>query len=156
MQIQITAVGNNLDAWVDNGIDDYLKRFTREFPVSIKSVPAVKRPKNASIEQIVEQESQALLTAVPKNHRIIALDERGGQYTTRQFAQLIEQWRHDGDHVALLIGGADGLSETCRKHADQLISLSSMTLPHGLARLLLVEQLYRAWSLMRGMPYHRD
>lgn len=156
MNIQITAIGNNLDSWVEQGIQSYLKRFNREFPVTIKALPAVKRHKNASIEQVIQQESQALLDAVPKNYRIVALDERGKQPTTRQFSQTIERWRGDGDNVALLIGGADGLSAACRQQAQETLALSSMTLPHALARLLLVEQVYRAWSLLQGMPYHRD
>lgn len=142
--------------WVDSGVQDFLKRFTRQFPVSLEAIEATPRKNGQSSEQLQLADSQRIQQRLKPGERIVLLDERGKQHDTRSFAARIEHWQHDGRDVALVIGGADGHARSFKQQADEMMSLSPMTMPHGLARLVLVEQVYRAWTLSCGHPYHRD
>lgn len=142
--------------WVDAGAGDFLKRFNRQFPVSLEAIEAAPRKSGQTSEQLQQADGQRIAQRLRDNECVVLLDERGKKYDTRGFAQRIEHWQRDGRDVALVIGGADGHPDELKQRADELISLSAMTMPHGLARVVLLEQLYRAWTLSCGHPYHRD
>lgn len=156
MKLRVLCIGKRMPAWVDAGVDDFLKRFTRQFPLSLDVVEASPRKAGMTTEQLQDADSLRLSQRLKPNERVVLLDERGKRHDTREFAARIEQWQLDGPDVALIIGGADGHSKAFRQQAHELISLSAMTMPHGLARLMLVEQIYRAWTVISGHPYHRD
>lgn len=156
MKLAILAVGHRLPDWVAEGCQEYLKRMPREMPVAVHEIKPEPRSGGKTREQLMAAEKQRLQAALPHNARIIALDERGDNLTTLQLAQRLEQWMQDGRDVAFLIGGADGLDPTLKVQADGLLRLSSLTLPHAFARLMLCEQIYRAWSVIHNHPYHRE
>ena len=156
MKIRVLCIGKRMPKWVDAGVEDFLKRFTRQFPVSLDVVDATARTGGATQAQLQEADSNKLLAKIRDDDCVVALDERGKARDTKAFAAMIERWQLDGRDVVLLIGGADGHSDAMRERADALLSLSPMTMPHGLARLVLMEQLYRAWTLQSGHPYHRE
>lgn len=156
MKLRVLCIGKRMPAWVDAGVEDFLKRFTRQFPVTIDVLEAAPRKPGMTSEQLQQADSQRISQRLKPGERVVLLDERGKRYDTREFAARIEQWQLDGPDIALVIGGADGHSRDFRKQASELISLSPMTMPHGLARLMLIEQVYRAWTVISGHPYHRD
>lgn len=156
MIIHLIAVGTRLALWVENGFKDYQKRFPPECKLNLISIPLSKRTKNSRASQSIEDEEKKILAAIPKRSRIIALDSRGQMWNTRQLAQTLQQWQLERHDISLLIGGPDGLSPTCLSRAEQIWSLSALTLPHALVRILVAEQLYRAISLLQGHPYHRE
>jgi 23S rRNA (pseudouridine1915-N3)-methyltransferase len=154
--VAVIAVGERMPAWVDAALADYLERLPREWRTTLVTVRAVRRGAGRPAADALAAESQRLLAAVPRGALLVALDERGTQLATRQFAARLARWREQHGVIAFVIGGADGLHDEVRQRAAFLLSLSAMTLPHALARVLLVEQLYRAVSLLAGHPYHRD
>ena len=156
MQIYLIAVGQKMPEWVVHGYHAFADRLPPESGLRLIEVPALKRGRNADLTRIAAREGEALLAAVPRGARIIALDERGRQWSTRELAVQFDAWRQSGADVALLVGGPDGLHESCRQRAQQLWSLSPLTLPHALVRVIVAEQLYRAWSIGANHPYHRD
>jgi len=139
--------------WITAGFNEYTRRMPREAQISLLEIKPEPRTAGKITAQIMEAEAQRILAALPKNCRRIALDERGTQPTTRQ---LMQDWMREGGDVAFIIGGADGLHESVKQAAQQLLALSALTLPHALVRVLLAEQLYRAYSLMHNHPYHRE
>jgi 23S rRNA (pseudouridine1915-N3)-methyltransferase len=141
--------------WVKSGYDEYAKRLPRECRLQLVEIPAGKRGKGANLARAIQEEGERMLAALPKEAHVIALDMRGKQWDTPQLAQQLKDWLQDGHDVALLTGGPDGLAESCLKRADHLWSLSKLTLPHPLVRIVVAEQLYRAWTLLKGHPYHR-
>jgi len=141
--------------WVDEGFADYVKRMPRGYPVELVELKPASRTEGRSVEQILDQEATRIEQSCA-GHRMIACDERGRAWTTRDFADALVRWHDEGERVAFVIGSADGLSERVRAGASMLLSLSSLTLPHGLVRVLVAEQLYRAVSLASGHPYHRE
>lgn len=155
MRVQILAMGTKMPAWVQEGCETYLKRLPREFSVAIKELPLANRGKSTATAQVIEREGQQLLEAADPSHRLIALDSGGKQWSTEELAQQLADWRMEGTSVSLLVGGPDGLSDACRQRARHCWSLSKLTLPHPLVRVLLAEQLYRAWSLLNNHPYHK-
>ena len=156
MQLFIIAVGNKMPDWVESGYKEYEKRMPAECRLNLKEIRPADRSSNRSAESVMEAESTRIKSALPKNARIIALDERGKNVTTMQLAQKLEKWQQEGRDVAFVIGGADGLDSEFKEKADDLFRLSHMTLPHGMVRILLAEQLYRAWSITKNHPYHRS
>jgi 23S rRNA (pseudouridine1915-N3)-methyltransferase len=154
VKISIAAVGQRQPQWADAAIDAFIKRFPPGFAVTIKDVKAEVRAGQPT-ERILDAEALRLRAAIPSAAIVVALDERGQDWTTARFAQQIAQWRDASETVAFVIGGPDGLAPDLKRDARLLLRLSSMTLPHALARLLLVEQIYRAWSLLTNHPYHR-
>lgn len=156
MHIHLVAVGQKPPAWVNEAWREYARRMPRECKVHLTEIPAGRRHKNASITPIVAAEGARMLSAVPRGARVIALDERGREWDTRQLAAEMDGWMREGRDIALLVGGPDGLAQACRERADHTWSLSRLTLPHALVRIVLIEQLYRAWSLNARHPYHRD
>ena len=156
MKIQIIAIGNKMPPWVNATTQEYMKRMPRDCEVILKEVPAANRHKNSNADTIKDLEAKQLLAAVPNGNHIIALDEHGVQWSTQELSQQMDHWRHLGCNVTLLIGGADGLHHSCLQKAHQRLSLSKLTYPHPLVRVIIAEQLYRAYSILSGHPYHRE
>lgn len=155
MQIHLLAVGNRMPDWVNAGYAEYARRLPHECRLSLVEIAPAKRGKHPDIERIKRDEGERLLAAIPRAARAIALEVDGRAWTTLQLAQSLQSWMAEGQDVALLVGGPDGLAPACRERAEQHWSLSPLTLPHPLVRVLLAEQLYRAWSILSGHPYHR-
>ncbi|MGB2426952.1 MAG: 23S rRNA (pseudouridine(1915)-N(3))-methyltransferase RlmH [Alteromonas sp.] len=156
MRIQIVAVGNKMPSWVSEGCKEYLRRFPTDLAVNIVEIPPGKRGKNADIPRILQKEGELMLKAVGKGHRIVTLEVTGKSWTTPQLAQQLTEWRYDGRDVSLLVGGPEGLAPECTAASQQRWSLSALTLPHPMVRVILAESLYRAWSVMQNHPYHRE
>jgi 23S rRNA (pseudouridine1915-N3)-methyltransferase len=154
LKIRIIAVGHKMPDWVEQGCAEYLKRMPREMTVDIVELKPDKRAAGKGGEQVREAEGQRILEAAGRDY-LIALDEHGNEPTTLQLAGRMESWLADGRDVALAIGGADGLHEKVRQAAHWQWSLSKLTMPHGMVRVMLTEQLYRAWSVINNHPYHR-
>lgn len=155
MKLAIVAVGHKQPDWVLQGCAEYLKRMPRELPTSVIEIKPEPRGSKTR-EQLQATEKSRIQQAITDGMRIVALDEKGLDLTTKKLAERLESWMQDGRDTVLLIGGADGLDAELKSRADEMIRLSSMTLPHGMARLVLCEQLYRAVSLMKNHPYHRE
>ena len=155
MKLSILAVGHRQPDWVSEGCAEYLKRMPRELAMSVTELKPEPRGSKTR-EQLLAAEKARIDEALPPSIRLVILDERGEDLTTLKLAKRLEHWMQDGRDVALLIGGADGIDERLKARADDKIRLSSLTLPHGMARLLLCEQLYRAVSVIKNHPYHRE
>ena len=156
MRIHLLAVGERMPAWVNEAFGEYAGRLPGECSLSLREIPALKRGKNADLARIAEEEGARLLDAIPRDCFVVALDERGRSFSTTDLSQRLDEWMHSGRDLALLVGGPEGLTDACRRRADLTWSLSPLTFPHPLVRVILAEQLYRAWSLLRGHPYHRE
>ncbi len=141
--------------WVKAGYAEYAERLPRECALLLNEIPASKRGRNAAVAPIIRDEGERLLAAIPTGCRVIALDERGQEWSTTELAERLAGWLQEGGDVSLLVGGPDGLDAACRARADGVWSLSRLTLPHPLVRVVVAEQLYRAWSLLHHHPYHR-
>lgn len=155
MKIHLLAIGVRMPAWVKAGYGEYAERLPRECALHLLEIPASKRGQNADIARMVRDEGERLLAAAPAHSRLIALDERGQSWNTAELAEKLAGWLQEGREISLLIGGPDGLDPACRARADQIWSLSRLTLPHPLVRVVVAEQIYRAWSLLHHHPYHR-
>ena len=155
MKLVVLAVGHRQPAWVNDGCAEYLKRMPRELPASVTEIKPEPRGSKTR-EQLLAAEKTRLREAMAAGSRLVVLDERGDDLTTLKLAKRLEVWMQDGRDVALLIGGADGLDEEFKQQADDKLRLSSLTLPHGMARMVLCEQLYRAVSVLKNHPYHRE
>ena len=155
MRLLIVAVGLRVPDWAQTAWDDYAKRFPHEIKVELKAVKTEARA-SKTLETLVAAERTRIEAAIPKGTRIVALDERGTALTTMALAGRLRDWQLGGTDVALVIGGPDGLDPAFRQAAHERIRLSDMTLPHAFARVLLIEQLYRAWSINANHPYHRE
>ncbi len=151
----VAAVGRRMPAWVQAAWKEYSRRFPRGMSLELKEIPLAKRSKNAVVKSLRSAEGAALLASVPDGHRVIALDERGIQWSTPELASQLENWMREERGVCFLVGGPDGLAEECREKAHNVWSLGRLTLPHPMARTILVEQLYRAWTITQNHPYHR-
>lgn len=155
MRVHLLAVGIRMPDWVEAGFAEYAGRLPAECSLVLREIPPERRGKNADIERLRLKEGERLLAAVPKGARIIALDVTGRPWCTEQLAERLGAWMQDGRDVALLVGGPDGLSADCLAQAETRWSLSPLTFPHPLVRIVVAEQLYRAWSIIAGHPYHR-
>ena len=155
MKLLVVAVGLRVPDWAQTAWDDYAKRFPPELKVELKAVKTEPRA-SKSLETLYAAERERIEAAIPKGSRIVALDERGTTLTTLALAARLKTWQLEADNVALVIGGPDGLDPAFKQAAHERIRLSDLTLPHAFARVLLVEQLYRAWSVNAGHPYHRE
>lgn len=156
MRIQIVAVGTKMPAWVSAGVDEFIRRFPSDLPVNFTEIPAQKRGKNADIKRVLHKEGQLTMAAIPKDNRIVTLEVTGKPWDTPQLAKQLDAWKMDGRDVSLLIGGPEGLAPECIAAAEQKWSLSALTLPHPLVRIIVAESLYRAWSVTQNHPYHRE
>ncbi|KVE39214.1 23S rRNA (pseudouridine(1915)-N(3))-methyltransferase RlmH [Burkholderia sp. TSV86] len=155
MKLHIVAVGHKMPDWIAAGFDEYAKRMPPELRIELREVKPELRSGSRSADSVMAAEKQRIDAALPKNARVVALDERGRDWTTMQLAQALPAWQQDGRDVAFVIGGADGLDAQLKSRAELLLRVSSLTLPHGMVRVLLAEQLYRAWSITQNHPYHR-
>ena len=153
--ILVIAVGQKQPAWVEAVFDDYANRFPPDHRISLKEVKAEPRTSGKSVEVMKAAEAERITAAIPKDAICVALDERGQDMATQTFSDWLTRTKEDSHHIVFIIGGPDGLDEELKRRCTKLIRLSSMTLPHGMARVLLAEQLYRAWSLATNHPYHR-
>jgi len=155
MKIRILAVGSRMPGWVSEGCRDYQRRLPPEWRLELIEIPLGKRAVSQPASRAIEQESAALLKQIAASDFVIALDVRGKSLCTEALAEHLLRWQNEGRDIALLIGGPDGLSQDCLQRANLRLSLSELTLPHPLVRILLLEQFYRAWTINVNHPYHR-
>ena len=155
MKINLIAIGNKMPAWVDTASNDFLKRLPAEIKINSISLPLIKRGKNPDIPRIIRDESRKLLAAVPKDSLLVVLDVLGKPVSTVKLSAMLENWLQLGQDVSIVIGGPDGMSDELLSQASVKISLSELTFPHPLVRVILIEQIYRAWSILNNHPYHR-
>ena len=155
MKLFILAVGNKMPKWVDDGFADYAMRMSQEVTIELLKIKPEKRSKNIKISQLLCAEAKRIHAVLPPKCRTIVMDESGRHWSTVKLADSISSWMRNGGDTAFIIGGADGLDLEIKKSADEVLALSALTLPHGLVRVLLAEQLYRAVSLIKPHPYHR-
>ena len=155
MKLLIVVVGQRVPDWAQTAWDDYAKRFPYELKVELKTVKTEPRA-SKTLDNLYAAERGRIEAAIPKGYRIVALDERGTTLTTVALANKLQSWQLESDDVALVIGGPDGLDPAFRQAAHERIRLSDLTLPHAMVRVLLIEQLYRAWSINANHPYHRE
>lgn len=156
MKLLIVAVGHKMPAWVNEGYTEYAKRMPRETRIELVEIKPEKRAGGKTKEQVHEAERQRIAAALPANCELVALDERGQEWSTLELAEVLKGWMQGGRDVAFVIGGADGLHPELKRRADRLWSLTRLTLPHGLVRVVLAEQLYRAVTVIQNHPYHRE
>jgi 23S rRNA (pseudouridine1915-N3)-methyltransferase len=156
MILTVAAVGQRMPAWVQTAWKEYARRFPRGMSLELKEITLAKRSRNADIESLRNAEGDALLACVPRGHRVIALDERGKQWSTAELAVQMENWMREERGVCFLVGGPDGLANACREQARNVWALGRLTLPHPMVRAILAEQLYRAWTITQNHPYHRS
>jgi 23S rRNA (pseudouridine1915-N3)-methyltransferase len=156
MHIRLVAVGERQPAWVDDAFSIYTGRFPPQWKFRMDVIATARRNKTGSAVRSIESEGELILGKLADPEQVVLLDEKGRQLTSKSLAARLSGWQSDGRDLAFIIGGPDGVSDACRNRADFVWSLSDLTLPHGLARVLFAEQLYRAWSLASGHPYHRE
>jgi 23S rRNA (pseudouridine1915-N3)-methyltransferase len=155
VKVRLVAVGTRLPKWIEQGVAEFQQRLPREWRFELVEIPVAARGDNADIARLKRAEGEKMLRAVPVGAEVIAFDERGESLSTLDWAKALEGWQRHGRDVALLIGGPDGLAPDSLARAQRRWSLSKLTLPHALARVVVLEQLYRAWSVTQGHPYHR-
>jgi 23S rRNA (pseudouridine1915-N3)-methyltransferase len=155
MRVRVVALGHRMPGWVSAAVADYAQRLPREWAFALVELRPEPRDRGRSIDALLAAEAARIATACA-GYRIVALDERGIAWTTRQVATHLRQWRDAGEDVAFVIGSADGLAPQLKAKASAVLALSALTLPHGLVRVVVAEQLYRAYSLLTDHPYHRD
>jgi len=156
VKLCIVAVGHRMPAWVQAGFDEFARRMPRELPLQLVEVKAEPRTSGKTVDAMMAAEAARIEAVLPPRCRRVILDERGADLSTLALAQRLESWQGEGQDVALIIGGPDGLSPALKASAHEAIRLSSLTLPHALVRPLLAEALYRAWTVLRNHPYHRE
>jgi len=156
MQVRVIAVGTRMPGWVDEAVDAYAKRMPPELRVEWRAVKAEPRDGGAAAARCMAREAQRIREAMPAGARLVVLDERGADLTSAKLSERLLAWQRDARAVAIVVGGPDGLDPALKAQADESIRLSSLTLPHALVRPLLAEQLYRAWTIAGGHPYHRE
>lgn len=156
MKLYLIAVGHKMPDWISAGYEEFAKRMPRDFPLQLIELKPDKRNAARTPQQVMAEEAERILAAIQSAARVLALDERGANWTTMKLAENMKDWQRDGRDTVFIIGGTDGLDPSVKKRADQLLQLSAMTLPHGMVRVLLAEQLYRAVSILNNHPYHRE
>ena len=155
MKLRVVALGHRMPAWVAAGWDDYARRMPREFALELVELKPEPRDRGKPVPRLLAAEAPRIAAACKDAH-VVALDERGEPWTTRRLAEALARWRDEARDAAFVIGSADGLAEPVKSGAAAVVALSALTLPHGLVRVIVAEQLYRAVSLLSGHPYHRD
>ena len=156
MHIRLIAVGDRQPSWVDSAFDDYVARLPRQWQFCLKTIATVKRQKSVPVETAKEAEGEKILGKIKPSEHVVVLDERGKQFSSKELAEKVDKWQTVGEDIVFVIGGPDGVSAGVLARGNSLWSLSKLTLPHGLARVFFAEQIYRAWSLSTGHPYHRE
>ncbi len=155
MKIRLLAVGNKMPAWVEQGYQEYARRLPRDCSLELVEISPGHRGKNANTDKAMQQEADALKKAIRPGEHVVALAVEGKPWSTERLSEELEGWRNQGGDVALLVGGPDGMTDDVLRLAKQRWSLSLLTLPHPLVRVLLSEQIYRAWTILQGHPYHK-
>ena len=156
MKITILSVGHKMPAWIQEGFQEYTRRMPPEIRIELLELKPEERGGGRSSDKARDTEGERMLAALPADATLLALDERGKSVTTQGLSVMLADWMRDGSHPVFAIGGADGHAQAVRDRADKLVSLSALTLPHGMVRVVLAEQLYRAWSILARHPYHRE
>lgn len=156
MKMHLIAVGKKMPTWVEQGYQEYTKRLPSDFNLNLIEIEPGQRNKNLDVRRALQQEEEKILKAIPESSFVVALAIQGQNWDTEQLAKKLETWRLHHAHICFLVGGPEGLSETCLKRAHAQWSLSALTLPHPLVRVVLAEQLYRAYTLITHHPYHRQ
>jgi len=156
MRLLVAAVGTRMPSWAEEAFAEFARRMPRELPLELKEIKAEPRSGGKPAEALMAAEAGRIRAALPARCRLVALDERGADLSTRELAGRLRQWMETGDDVAFVIGGPDGLAPDLKAAAAETLRLSSLTLPHALARVVLAEALYRATSLLKNQPYHRE
>ncbi|MCK5431391.1 MAG: 23S rRNA (pseudouridine(1915)-N(3))-methyltransferase RlmH [Gammaproteobacteria bacterium] len=156
MKVHIIAVGKKMPEWVNNGFLEFSKRMPPELQINLVEITPSVRNKTTPIEKNIKEEGKRIQSAIPSNSRLIVLDEKGKKFSSIELSKKMEEWFPQGQDIAIVIGGADGIDDRIKQQANESWSLSSFTLPHALVRVVVAEQLYRAWSILKGHPYHRE
>ncbi len=156
MKIHLIAVGKKIPDWVNSGYAEFSKRMPPELQINLIEITPSVRNKSTTIEKNIKEEGERIQSAIPANSKLIVLDEKGKNFSSIDLSTKIEGWLPMGQDISLVIGGADGIDPEIKKQANEKWSLSSFTLPHALVRVVVAEQLYRAWSILKGHPYHRE
>lgn len=156
MEIHLLAVGTRMDGWINSGYEEYARRLSRDCQLILKEIGSPRKSKTEDAAKVTRLEGDLLLAAIPPDAWTVALDVKGASHTTESMAKRLGLWKENHRRVALLVGGADGLSADCLAHSDEQWSLSNLTFPHGLVRVIVAEQLYRAHSVLSNHPYHRS
>lgn len=155
MRIRLLTVTHKSPAWIKEGYEEYAKRLPASCALELIEIPAEKRGTNADLKRIAEREGSKMLASIKPNHYVIALDVNGQSWSTEQLSQQLSNWLQQGQNIDLLVGGPEGLSPACQQRANNKWSLSPLTFPHLIVRLIVAEQIYRAWSVLQKHPYHR-
>jgi len=155
MRIHIIAMGDRMPAWVEQGYQEYARRLGSEIQLQLHELSPEKRGKSADTRRILDKEGERILQTIPDGSEVVALDRQGRELPTADLADKLRGWLGSGRDLALLIGGPEGLSAACLQRADWRLSLSAMTFPHPLVRIMLAEQIYRAYSILKNHPYHK-
>jgi 23S rRNA (pseudouridine1915-N3)-methyltransferase len=155
MLIKLITLGDKMPKWVNDGYEEYQKRLKQDIQLQLIELPIAKRTKTTNLNTLLSQEAKLIQSKINKSDYIVSLDFRGKQFSTEGFSKHIENWQQYHSSIAFIVGGPDGVDESISAMASEKISLSKMTLPHPLVRVVLAEQIYRAWSYMKGHPYHK-
>ena len=155
MKLHLFAVGKKMPSWCQQAFQDYASRFPKDWPVQLTEITTPRRSRNMSVMQAKTKEAEGLLSSIEPSTWVVALEVKGQAWSTEKLASNLAKWQLQTRQVAFLIGGPDGLAKSCLERANVCWSLSALTFPHPLARIIVIEQLYRAWSLMHNHPYHR-
>lgn len=155
MVINLIAVGNRMPSWINEGFSEYAKRMPIDYKLQLTQIPTLKRG-SADVTRAIRQEGELMLSAIAKDSYTIALEVTGEQWSTQQLATNLQKWHDQGQNLNLLVGGPEGLAPNCLEQAQKKWSLSLLTFPHPLVRVIVAEQLYRAWSILANHPYHRN
>ena len=156
MKIHLIAIGKKMPEWVNTGFSEFSKRMPPELQINLIEITPSVRNKSTPIEKNIKEEGERIQSAIPANSRLIILDEKGENFSSIDRSNKMENWLPMGQEVSIVIGGTDGIDKTIKQNADELWSLSTLTLPHSLVRVFIAEQLYRGWSILKGHPYHRE
>lgn len=155
MRIRLLTITHKSPAWIQEGYQEYAKRLPAQCALELIEIPAEKRTTNADLRRITEREGEKMLGMIKSTHRVIALDVKGKLWSTEDLAENMRHWQLDGRNIDLLVGGPEGLAPACLQKAEDRWSLSPLTFPHILVKLIVAEQVYRAWSILQQHPYHR-
>ena len=156
VKMHLLAVGTRMPGWVATAFEEYARRMPRECSIELREIPPAHRGKNGNADRYKADEAQRILSVLPRGAHLVVLDERGKSWTTKQLSRQLDDWMHSGHDLALVVGGPDGLDPSLMQQAQQKWSISPLTLPHPMVRVLLAEQLYRAMTILQGHPYHRE
>lgn len=155
MRVQIIAMGDRMPGWVQQGYDEYIKRIGAGLSIELVEISPEKRGKSSDVQRIMQKEAERMRQSIPKGHYVIALDKEGKSWSTEDLADRIAAWQQDGSNISFLIGGPEGMTRDLLEQADARVSFSAMTFPHPVVRIILAEQLYRAYSILTHHPYHK-